>query len=148
MSVTLVDTNILLDIVTDDPVWAGWSLHQLDLATIKGKLAIKEVIYAELSVRFAEIEEVEAMLIQAGIELLPIPRPALFLAAKLIGKRIEPGLEERARQIKGHPGLLRMVVALLRRIDWIVFCALLFVLLMVLREVTWPKMSAKRSAGD
>lgn len=91
MSVTLVDTNILLDIVTDDPVWAGWSLHQLDLATIKGKLAINDVIYAELSVRFAEIEEVEAMLIQAGIELLPIPRPALFLAAKVFRRYRQAG---------------------------------------------------------
>jgi len=66
---------------------------------------------------------------------------AMFVAAKLIGRRIEPRLEERARQIKGHPGLLRMVVALLRRTDWILFCALLFVALMVLRELTWPSRS-------
>lgn len=65
----------------------------------------------------------------------------LFLAAKLAGLRIEPHLEERARRIKGHPGLLRMVVALLRRTDWIIFCALLFLLLMVLRETTWPSRS-------
>ncbi len=83
MSATLIDTNILLDIVTDDPDWSGWSLHQLDLASSKGKLAINDVIYAELSVRFAEIELLEAMLAQIGIELLPIPRPALFLAAKV-----------------------------------------------------------------
>jgi len=64
-----------------------------------------------------------------------------FGAAKLIGRWIEPLLEERARQIKGHPGLLRMVVALLRRTDWIVFCAILFLLLIILREVTWPSRS-------
>ena len=91
MSVTLVDTNILLDIVTDDPLWAGWSLHQLDLATINGKLAINDVIYAELSVRFAEIEEVEAMLTQMGIQLLPMPRPALFLAAKVFRRYRQAG---------------------------------------------------------
>ncbi len=65
----------------------------------------------------------------------------MFIAAKLIGRRLEPHLEGRARQIKGHPGLLRMVVALLRRIDWIIFCALLFVVLMLLRELTWPSRS-------
>ena len=42
---------------------------------------------------------------------------ALFLAAKLAARRIEPLVESRARQIKGHPGLLRVVVALLRRTD-------------------------------
>jgi hypothetical protein len=51
----------------------------------------------------------------------------LFLAAKLAASRIEPLLETRARQIKGHPGLLRVAVALLRRTDWVLsrpFCSL------------------------
>lgn len=91
MSVTLIDTNILLDIVTDDPGWAGWSLRQLDFASVRGKLAINDVIYAELSVRFAEIEQLEAMLAQIGIELLPIPRPALFLAAKVFRRYRQAG---------------------------------------------------------
>jgi len=82
MSVTLVDTNVLLDLVTDDPDWAEWSVAQLDAAAIRGGLAIDAVIYAELSVRFERIETLDAMLAQAGIDLLPIPRPALFLAGK------------------------------------------------------------------
>jgi predicted nucleic acid-binding protein len=82
MSVTLVDTNVLLDLVTDDPGWADWSVAQLDAAAIRGGLAIDAVIYAELSVRFEKIEALDAMLTQAGIALLPIPRPALFLAGK------------------------------------------------------------------
>ena len=82
MSVTLVDTNVLLDLVTDDPDWAGWSVAQLDAAAIRGGLAIDAVIYAELSVRFERIEALDATLAQAGIALLPIPRPALFLAGK------------------------------------------------------------------
>ncbi|MEP9373605.1 hypothetical protein [Mesorhizobium sp. KR1-2] len=45
----------------------------------------------------------------------------LFLAAKLVARRVEPILESRARQIKGHPGLLRVVVALLRRSNWILY---------------------------
>jgi small-conductance mechanosensitive channel len=62
----------------------------------------------------------------------------LFLAAKLVARRIEPLLESRARQIKGHPGLLRVVVALLRRTDWILFPIFLLVALTFLRSITWP----------
>ena len=53
---TLVDTNVLLDVVTNDPIWADWSIRQLDAAALKGPLAINDVVYAELSVRFASIE--------------------------------------------------------------------------------------------
>lgn len=62
----------------------------------------------------------------------------LFLAAKLAARRVEPLLETRARQIKGHPGLLRVIVALLRRIDWILFTAFLLVALTFLRSIAWP----------
>ena len=63
---------------------------------------------------------------------------ALFLAAKLAARRIEPLGESRARQIKGHPGLLRVVVALLRRTDWILFTAFLLAALTLMRSITWP----------
>lgn len=82
MSVTLIDTNVLLDLVTDDPKWAEWSIGQLDAAALKGPLAINDVIYAELSVRFATIEALEALLGETGILMAAMPRPALFLAAK------------------------------------------------------------------
>jgi small-conductance mechanosensitive channel len=62
----------------------------------------------------------------------------LFLAATFAARRIEPLLEDRARRIKGHPGLLRVIVALLRRTSWILFTAFLFVALTVLRSFTWP----------
>lgn len=65
----------------------------------------------------------------------------LFLAAKLLARRVEPLLEDRARGIKGHPGLLRVIVALLRRVDWILFNALLFAALTAMRSVTWPSRS-------
>lgn len=80
---TLVDTNILLDMVTGDPVWADWSIQQLDAASVKGPLAINDVVYAELSVRFERIEQLDEILEAAGISLRPIPRPALFLAGKV-----------------------------------------------------------------
>lgn len=79
----LVDTNVLLDIVTDDPVWADWSIRQLDAASLTGDLIINDVVYSELSVRFARIEDLDGVLDEAGVMLAPIPRPALFLAAKV-----------------------------------------------------------------
>src|ERR1035441_3684450 len=82
MNATLVDTNVLLDLVTDDPKWADWSIRQLDVAAIKGPLAINLVVYAELSVRFATIEALDAILLEAGIGVAAMPRPALFLAGK------------------------------------------------------------------
>jgi predicted nucleic acid-binding protein len=80
--VTLIDTNVLLDLVTNDPKWANWSLEQLEAAALKGPLVINAVIYAELSVRFATIEAVDRLLEGTGIALAPTPRPALFLAAR------------------------------------------------------------------
>lgn len=78
----LVDTNVLLDLVTADPLHADWSLARLEEASLAGAVAINDAIYAELSVRYARIEDLEAMLETAGIELVPIPRAALFLAGK------------------------------------------------------------------
>lgn len=63
---------------------------------------------------------------------------SLFLVAKLAALRVEPLVENQARQIKGHPGLLRVVIALLRRTDWILFTVLLFAALNILRAITWP----------
>lgn len=79
---TLIDTNVLLDLVTDDTEWADWSIRQLDAAALKGPLAINDVVYAELSVRFAAIETIEAVLDEARVSVAAIPRAALFLAGK------------------------------------------------------------------
>ncbi|MFD1695238.1 mechanosensitive ion channel family protein [Roseibium aestuarii] len=65
----------------------------------------------------------------------------LFLAARVLKARIEPQLEERAREIRGHPGLLRVVVAFLRRLDWVIFICLALVALSVMRSLTWPSRS-------
>lgn len=78
----LVDTNVLLDLVTDDPAWATWSQQQLEAASLRDRLAINPVIYAELSVGYPRIEALDAMLDLASIALEPIPRSALFLAGK------------------------------------------------------------------
>jgi predicted nucleic acid-binding protein len=80
--VTLVDTNVLLDVVTNDPAWATWSLQQLEAAAIRGTLLINPVVYAELSIGYARIEELEEVLHEASIVVEPVPREALFLAGK------------------------------------------------------------------
>lgn len=78
----LVDSCVLLDLFTDDPVWADWSENILDKCSKKDTLYINSIIYAEVSVGFNKIEEVEAALEQLGVEWMDIPREALFLAGK------------------------------------------------------------------
>lgn len=78
----LVDTNVLLDLVTDDPDWAEWSLARLEEAALAGPVFINDVVYAETSIRYDRIEDLDAMLAQAMIEIAPAPRSALFLAGK------------------------------------------------------------------
>jgi len=89
--VTLVDTNVLLDLVTDDPHWAQWSIDQLEAASLRGPLVINDVVYAELSVRYERIEDVEALLSKTGINLAPMPRAALFLAGKVFASYRKAG---------------------------------------------------------
>ncbi|SIO05734.1 hypothetical protein SAMN05443247_01682 [Bradyrhizobium erythrophlei] len=79
---TLVDSNVLLDIFTKTPDWWEWSLVQLEDAALHGPLTINEVIFAETSIRFQNIDDFEAALTDAGITFAPIPRTALFLAGK------------------------------------------------------------------
>jgi predicted nucleic acid-binding protein len=79
---TLVDSNVLLDVVTDGQVWGDWSQEQLEQAALKGQLVINDVIYAEVSTRYESLEGIESMLMDLQIDVVPIPREALFLAGK------------------------------------------------------------------
>jgi len=79
----LVDTNVILDVVEDDPDWGDWSHTRLDAAALQYTLLINDVIYAELSIAYLRIEELEAMLSTGGFRMEPIPREALFLAGKV-----------------------------------------------------------------
>jgi predicted nucleic acid-binding protein len=82
----LVDTNVLLDVLTSDPQWEAWSLHVLDAASLIGQVAINDVVYAELSVRISDIELLDAFLDDVGLDVAPIPRAALFVAGKAFGR--------------------------------------------------------------
>jgi predicted nucleic acid-binding protein len=79
---TLVDSNVLLDVVTDGEAWADWSQEQLEQAASAGPLIINNVIYAEISTRYSTVEDVDAMLRNLDIGVATIPRTALFLAGK------------------------------------------------------------------
>jgi predicted nucleic acid-binding protein len=80
--VTLVDSNVLLDLVTDDPEWSEWSVARLEEAALAGPLLINDIVYAETSIRYDRIEDFDALLSETMIEVAPTPRPALFLAGK------------------------------------------------------------------
>lgn len=78
----LVDTNVLLDVIQDDADWADWSQQQLEMAALRGPLVINVVIYAELSMAYERIEDLERTVALVGLRDEPIPREALFLAGK------------------------------------------------------------------
>jgi predicted nucleic acid-binding protein len=79
----IVDSNVLLDVFEDDPVWAQWSEEMIEQYSTTHILCITPIIYAEVSVGFERIEELEAAIIDSGVRMLQIPKEALFLAAKV-----------------------------------------------------------------
>jgi predicted nucleic acid-binding protein len=82
METTLVDSNVLLDVLTEDPRWFDWSSSALSDAADAGELAINPIIYAEISVRFSRIEDLESALPLSFFRRLPLPWEAGFLAGK------------------------------------------------------------------
>jgi hypothetical protein len=78
----IVDSCVLLDIFTEDPKWFKWSSDALSACADRGVLVINAVVYAEVSVRFQRIEELESLLPPDVFEYRAIPREAAFLAAK------------------------------------------------------------------
>jgi len=82
MGRVLVDSNVLLDVMTEDEHWLAWSSGVLERHGEQDILCINPVIYAEVSIRFEKIEELEATLPAELIERLPIPYEAAFLAGK------------------------------------------------------------------
>ena len=77
-----VDSCVLLDFFTEDPQWFEWSSTVLARHADRGSFVINPVVYAEISVHFETIEELEAALTPTVFECHPIPREAAFLAGK------------------------------------------------------------------
>ena len=79
---TLVDSNVLLDVMTDEPIWAPWSATALVQAIDRGPVVINPIIYAEVSLRFNTVEELEDTLSPQTFHRQPLPWVAGFLAGK------------------------------------------------------------------
>ena len=77
---TLVDTNVLLDVITHDPSWSAWSESALRDAAQRSTLVINPIVFAEVSMKFTRIEDADAALVDFGRE--PLPYEAGFLAGK------------------------------------------------------------------
>ncbi|MDF3605835.1 DNA-binding protein [Paracoccus sp. DMF-8] len=82
MTGVLVDSNILLDIATNDPVWSSWSADQLRRAGQGARMVINPIIYAELSVSHSRIEQLDALLPDDVFHREDLPGRAAFLAGK------------------------------------------------------------------
>lgn len=78
----LVDSNILLDVMTEDSRWAAWSGEVLTECAERATLAINPIIYAEVSIRFERIEDLDEALPKTDFRRLPLPWEAAFLAGK------------------------------------------------------------------
>jgi len=78
----LVDTNVLVDVLEDDPEWADWSISQLRAQSKIHRLAINPIIYSELSLTFSTVEALDQVIDDLGLVMVELPRPALFLAGK------------------------------------------------------------------
>lgn len=82
MSDILVHSNVILDIVTEDPAWFEWSADQLANYSEQSVLVINPIIYAEVAIGFEQVEELEAILPSNIFRRDPLPWEAAFLAGK------------------------------------------------------------------
>jgi predicted nucleic acid-binding protein len=89
--VVLVDTNVLLDVVNDDPNWADWSQRQMRSQAQVHELLINPVIYTELSMSYRDIAALDRIVEQLRLKFVEIPKPALFLAGKAFLKYRQAG---------------------------------------------------------
>jgi len=86
VAATLVDSNVLLDVLTQDDEWLDWSAAALARAANDAGLVINPIVYAEVAARFERIEDLEAALPQAYYERRPLPWEAAFLAGRCFVK--------------------------------------------------------------
>lgn len=82
MTAILIDSNVLLDLMTEDHRWFSWSAAAVATAANSARLVINAVIYAEVSVRYSRIEDLEAALPKEMLDREAIPYEAAFLAGK------------------------------------------------------------------
>lgn len=96
MAATLVDSNVLLDVLTDDAEWGDWSADKLAEAAHGGALIINPIVYAEVSAGFERIEDLDEALPVAYYRRLPLPFEAAFLAGQCFIRYRRHGGERRS----------------------------------------------------
>lgn len=82
MPATLVDSNVLIDVLARDSDWGLWSGEAMIQSLEDGALLINPIVYAEVSIGFPTVEQCESALDVRGVERVPLPWPAAFLAGK------------------------------------------------------------------
>lgn len=96
MSTILVDSNVILDVFTEDPQWYDWSAETLVRCADEATLAINPIVYSEVSLRFKTIEELEDALPSDCFHRLALPWEAAFLAGKCFLKHRSRGGTKRS----------------------------------------------------
>jgi predicted nucleic acid-binding protein len=79
---TLLDSNVLIDVLDRDPLWEAWSREAIVEALEDGALFINPIAYAEVSIGFPSPEECDWALSERWVERIPLPWPASFLAGR------------------------------------------------------------------
>ena len=82
----VVDTNVLIDVAQINPLWADWSLEQLQIQGTVHELVINPVIYAELAVNYSSREKLDAEMARLDLDFQELPRLALHLAGQAYGR--------------------------------------------------------------
>jgi predicted nucleic acid-binding protein len=97
MMAVLVDSNVIIDVATEDPTWATWSSEALARAAVESILVINPIVFAEVSVAFDRVEDLDDTLPPALYRREPLPYEAAFLAGKSFlayrrrgGRRVSP----------------------------------------------------------
>jgi predicted nucleic acid-binding protein len=79
---TLIDTNVLIDVLSVDPIWFDWSAASLERQSVIGSVFINEIVFAELSAQVDSERELEQALAELNVRFVRTPMPALFIAGK------------------------------------------------------------------
>ena len=83
---TLVDSNVLVDVLANDPAWLSWSANALEACSLQSALLVNEIVYAELAVKSRSKAELDSALGVLGVAFERTPQEALYLAGKVYGR--------------------------------------------------------------
>lgn len=93
---TLIDSCVLLDVMTNDEKWGAWSADQITEALDSGRVVINPIIYAEVSIGYDTVEDLDDLLPAAEFEHEALPFRAGFLAGKAFQRYRRNGGEKRS----------------------------------------------------